>query len=577
MILFCFFCFCFTALLTVSSSLRILGSSLDYNCSEQRMVARREHAPIGPDWNPEHEEVGMDRHGLVPVMNVTWRIKADASIRTLNGSELNIVEENTNQSVCLQFSYSIKNLLNPNYSRWTFSLNEVVVEPGYTYMVSVFNLPQPEIGEYTIRKRITIPGCGDKRIQKVQLCLENGSLWEPNMSVLVNTKPKMLSIFVGFKATQYSQRYQVSIQNSGFFYSMNVSKENRTSLNVTFEFGLWQLSQCEMFITIQPFFIRCKNECLSHKETIDYCTYYPLQTLILGTILGLLVIGSCLACLLWRTFHKDPPNTSSSADKDQPEVFQLQQRKRVLIIYSLDHALYKNIILKLCAFLATKCGTEVVLDLLDSTRLGVLGSIQWLEWHKEQIENSSDKILILCSRGVQAKWRAMCGDKQVFLRQDACSFVGDMLTPSLSLLVPHFVRATSFRKYIVAYFDDVCSEEDIPSPFNVTVRYKLMKQFEEVFFRILDTEKHEPGRMKQIEGLSEDKYHQCPSGRALRDAIQAFHAYQQEHPRWFEDELMESSELEVEENSDGIYGSAKTSTNLTTYCALYHTIVMQSC
>lgn len=200
-----------------------------------------------------------------------------------------------------------------------------------------------------------------------------------------------------------------------------------------------------------------------------------------------------------------------------------------------------------------KCGTEVVLDLLDSSRLGVLGKIQWLDWHKEQIEKSSAKILILCSRGVQAKWRAMCGDKQVFMREDACSSVGDMLTPSLSLLVPHFIRSASFKKYIVAYFDGVSSEEDVPSPFNITVRYKLMKQFEEVFFRILDLEKHEPGIVKQVEGLSEDTYHLCPSGRALHDAIEAFRAYQMKHPRWFEEELLESSELEFEETSYEIY------------------------
>lgn len=225
----------------------------------------------------------------------------------------------------------------------------------------------------------------------------------------------------------------------------------------------------------------------------------------------------------------------------------MQERKRVLIIYSLDHPLYKNIVLKLCGFLATKCGTEVVLDLLDSARLGVLGGIQWLDLHREQIESSSNKILILCSPGVQAKWRAMCGDRPVFLREDVRSPVGDMLTPALSLMVPHFIRSPSFEKYIVAYFDDVCSEEDVPSPFNITVRYKLMKQFEELFFRILDAEKHEPGRVNHIEGLSEDEYHQCPSGRALQDAIDAFHAYQLEHPQWFENELLESSELEVEE------------------------------
>lgn len=191
----------------------------------------------------------------------------------------------------------------------------------------------------------------------------------------------------------------------------------------------------------------------------------------------------------------------------------------------------------------------MVLDLLDSTRLGQLGSIQWLDWHREQIESLSDKILILCSRGVQAKWRAMCGDKKVFLREDAHSPIGDMLSPALSLILPHFIQSASFEKYIVAYFNCVCSEDDVPSPFKITVRYKLMEHFEELFFRILDTEKHKPGRVNHIEGLSEDEYYHCPSGRALWDAIEAFHAYQLEHPQWFEDELLESSELEAEETS----------------------------
>ncbi len=208
----------------------------------------------------------------------------------------------------------------------------------------------------------------------------------------------------------------------------------------------------------------------------------------------------------------------------------------------------------------------MVLDLLDSTRVGVLGSIQWLDWHREQIESSSDKILILCSRGVQAKWRAMCGDKQVFLREDTHSPVGDMLSPALSLMVPHFIRSTSFEKYIVAYFDDVSSEEDVPSPFNVTVRYKLMKQFEELFFRVLNTEKHKPGQVNHIKGFSEAEYYHCPAGRDLRDAIQAFHAYQLENPHWFEDELLQSSDMDVGKTSAEIYDDAKTAANLITLC-----------
>ncbi|XP_040895007.1 interleukin-17 receptor A [Toxotes jaculatrix] len=578
-----FFCFCLSAGFTLSSSLWILDKHLDCsqpgldnckvmpeNCSEKRMVVQL--APTGPEWCPHHVGVGTDKHLKFPIMNVTWKLKSDASVLSLNGSEINIVDESTNQSMCAQFSYNICCQLKPNNQshnseRWMFHLDGVVVEPGHTYMVSVVNIPEPEGGDYRIRKQITIPGCHDSRIQTAQICLENGSLWEPNITTAmsVDKEQEKLYIVLGFEAAQYSERYLVSIQSQAFNYSKNVSKENGTSLNVTFElkaFAFWQLSQCEMLFTIQPFFIRCKHDCRRHEEKINYCFYGP-RTIFIKAVVGLLVFEGCLFYLLWRASHKGSVNTSPSVAKDQPEGVQVQQRKRVLIIYSLDHPLYKNIVLKLCGFLATRCSTEVVLDLLDSATLGVLGSIQWLDCHIKEIENSSDKILILCSPGVQAKWRAMCGDKKVFLREDVLSPVGDMLTPALSLMVPQFIRSASFEKYIVAYFDDVCSEEDVPSPFNITVRYKLMKQFEELFFRILDTEKHEPGRMNHIAGLSENEYHQCPSGRALRDAIEAFHMYQVKHPQWFEDELLESSDLEVVEPSVEIYDSA--TTNLITY------------
>ncbi|XP_062277513.1 interleukin-17 receptor A [Scomber scombrus] len=576
MILVTFLCFCLTARLMVSSSLQIVDKRLDCsqpgldhckinNCSDKHEVVPPLSAPTGPDWGSERVGIGMDKHRPVSILNVKWIIRSDASILKLQGSEINILDKTTNQSMCVQFSYNTTEQMNPNYKRWNFSLDGVVVEPGRTYMVSIFNFPQAKIGHDMISKEITIPGCDDKRIQKAQMCLENGSLWDPNMtvSVSVDNEHKM-SVVVGFKAAKYSEKYQVSIQGQGFYYSKNVSKENKTSQNVTFELGLLQLSQCKMVLMIQPFFIRCKNDCLRPEKTFD-CPSYPKRTLIIKATVGLLVFGVCLAFWMWSASHKDPVTTSTSAAKEQPECLQVQDRKRVLVIYSLDHPLYKIIVLKLCAFLANTCGIEVVLDLLDSTRLGVLGSIQWLDWHRAQIGSSSDKILILCSRGVQAKWRAMCGDKKVFLREDVCSPVGDMLTPALSLMVPHFVQSASFEKYIVAYFDDVCSEDEVPSPFKITVRYKLMKQFEELFFRILDIEKHEPGRVNHIDGLAEDEYYHCPSGRALRDAIEAFQAYQLAHPQWFEEELLENSEWEVEETSAEIYEDTKTTTNLITF------------
>uniref|UniRef100_A0A087X9S9 SEFIR domain-containing protein n=1 Tax=Poecilia formosa TaxID=48698 RepID=A0A087X9S9_POEFO len=485
--------------------------------------------PAGPEWDSVQVQTSKD--GSVPVVNVSWKLQSDAGLRAINGSEINIRDETTNQSVCEQIHFSVYDMENSKQERWTFSL-AVVVEPEHTYNITVFHFPEPDFRDYRIKTQTTVPGCKDPRIKNSQLCQENGSLWNPRIAAALSDKKDLIN--VEFDSAEHSESYLVSIQSG----SVN-QQENRTRLNVTLGCVSFHLSQYEVtslshfILQIQPYFIGCKNNCESAKKNITRRQNLS-SFLDISLMTGSRSIKICLV-FLFICCRKRLTKVSFLSNA-------VQERKRVLVIYSLDHRLYKNIVLKFSAFLAAKCGTDVVLDLLDSTRLGVLGSIQWLEWHKEQIERSSDKILILCSRGVQAKWRAMCGGKQVFLREDALSPIGDTLTPSLTLLAPYFIRSASFEKYIVAYFDDVCSEEDIPSPFKITVRYKLMKQFEEVFFRILNTEKHEPGRVKQISGLSEDKYHECPSGGALRDAIEAFRKYQLEHPYWFQEELLERSE-----------------------------------
>lgn len=226
--------------------------------------------------------------------------------------------------------------------------------------------------------------------------------------------------------------------------------------------------------------------------------------------------------------------------------------RSILIIYSRDHPLYTDIVLKLCAFLRAKCGTEVVLDLLDATWLGTIGRLQWIEQKKRHIEQTSNKILVLCSRGVQAKWGAICGEPRVLLREDVCSPIGDMLTLALQLITPDMQRPASYGKYLVAYFEDVCSEGDVPSLFDIAVKYKLMKHFEELYFRILDVEKYQQGTVHCIEGIGKEEYFKCPSGEALRNAIEAFQVHQMKNPDWFEKECV-TSEEDVRGETDALF------------------------
>ncbi|KAB5571504.1 hypothetical protein PHYPO_G00225680 [Pangasianodon hypophthalmus] len=511
------------------------------NCSVKDWVKPRSEAPSPhPTVDFQVKSKADERNETVPVLSLILTQLSDASIYSLQGMKVHVLEFTTNNSLCISYIFesNFSWIQRPDFEPWSFALDQIVVDPGMTYQVSVSNLPKPDVGGHAKLLNITVPGCGHHKFQSLRVCLENGSLWDPNMTWSVRDNGgNGVMIELIFNTAQFSDTYRVYIRSADFHTELprTVSK-------------------------IKPFFIRCMEKCSHHQQKVNICSYYTIPStkrqLMVWTLLGQAGLLFCAftAVFLYnriRAIHKEPSssshNTTDHNTMGNLETVPVLECSKVLIIYSQDHPMYTEIVLKLCAFLRAKCGTEVTLDLLDSTCLSTIGSLQWLDMQRKRLTNTSDKILILCSPGVCAKWNAMCGGRRVMTREDACSPMGDMLTLALSLIIPEFVRAPSFGKYAVAYFSDVCSEKDVPAVFHVAVNYQLMKQFEELFFRLLNKEKYEPGRIKHIDGLGGDDYHSCPSGRALRDAIKAFQEYQLTNPNWFEMELVDVHE-EVEEN-----------------------------
>ncbi|KAJ8373713.1 hypothetical protein SKAU_G00042930 [Synaphobranchus kaupii] len=537
------------------------------NCLDRGWLKPRPVTPTGPQNLTVKVTVRGDENGdLVPVLVVNWTTQIDGSIKFMEGTEVHVLDMSINLYRCVHYVFPKMAKNKSPDEAWSFSLDRVVVEPDKEYMVSVKNLPKPNIRHdtYNVFKRIIIPGCADARMEKTKKCVESGSLWKSNISLETSKgRDGKAAIAVGFNGNEFSEKYNVGVQClSGNREYQTIMKSNRTALKATFALGKWPQTCCDFKVEIQPFFVHCQNDCIRRWEKFDICARSPtfapsapfLSTpLAVGLIVPFGVVLLCaVACCVYFHCGKWPKDhrVRKVSQKDFP-LNDSQDKpitpRKVLLIYSLDHPLYRDIVLKLCAFLTAKCGTEVVLDLLDSAWLGAVGRMQWLDWQKQQIEKSSDKILILCSRGVRAKWRAMCGEGKVMLREDLRSPMGDMLTPALSLIAPDLQRAAALEKYMVAYFEDVSCEDDVPAPFNITIKYKLMKHFEELYFRILDQEKHEPGRVNRIEGIAQDEYFNCPSGRVLRDAIETLQAHQLENPDWFEKECVES-EGEVAES-----------------------------
>nr|XP_020500355.1 interleukin-17 receptor A [Labrus bergylta] len=525
---------------------------METNCMDRSWLVVNEYTPSGPEELQVSVETRRDEAGqLQPFLLSKWKIKDDGSIRYLNATELHVLVLPTNENRCVRFSLTeTLPMRSPSGEKWAFSADMLVVEPGQSYKVSVFNIPKPELGHsyYDVSADISVPGCEDPRMKMTQFCAERGSMWEANFSLSAQGSALTVSFSPDSLCDEYVMIVRCSTTN--YKHVERASRTKQTSLNVTFSLDKWPLSCCQFDAEIKPLFPSCGQDCTRLQRTLNICTEkkkvnptdvpaVPPYTFVTLGFVFMCLVTIAVVFVLCRKPGKTAPAPAHVRGKN----LQLpKQPPKVLVIYSQDHSLYRDIVLKLCAFLQAKCGTKVLVDLLDTTSVGMVGRLRWLEWQRQQLKNPSDKILVLCSRGVQAKWRAMCGQGRVVLREDYLSPTDDMLTPFLNLFLPEMHQAGMLGKYMVAYFDDISSQHDVPSVFDIAVKYKLMKHFEELYFRILDEEKYQSGHVKHIEGIGGDEYFNCPSGSALKNAIETFQAFQLGNPDWFEKECMDVEE-----------------------------------
>nr|XP_048300319.1 interleukin-17 receptor A isoform X1 [Myodes glareolus] len=517
--------------------------------------------------SPKHIRVQLNfstQHGeLVPVLHIEWTLQTDASILYLKGAELSILQLNTNERLCVEFEFL--NSLTHHHNRWRFSFSHFVVDPGQEYEVTVHHLPKPKPdGDPNHKSKIIlVPDCEDPRMKMTTSCVSSGSLWDPNITVeTLDTR----QLRVSFTLWNESTPYQILLES--FPHSENQScfddihqipaprqEEFHQRANVTLPLSNSNWC-CRHHVQVQPFFNSCLNDCLRHAVTV-FCPDIPKTSDSLAdsiplwvygfiTVIAILLVGSVILltiCMTWRLSGSDPEKHSDDskcsgispvAELTPPPL----KPRKVWIIYSADHPLYVEVVLKFAQFLITACGTEVALDLLEEQVISEVGVMTWVGRQKQEMVESNSKILILCSRGTQAKWKAILGwaEPAVQLRCDHWKPAGDLFTAAMNMILPDFKRPACFGTYIVCYFSGISSESDVPDLFNITSRYPLMDRFEEVYFRIQDLEMFEPGRMHHIKELTGENYLQSPSGAQLKEAVGRFREWQTKYPDWFERE-----------------------------------------
>ncbi|XP_065483003.1 interleukin-17 receptor A isoform X3 [Caloenas nicobarica] len=509
-------------------------SQPDLNCHVRNSTCMEESWLRVPMWTPSapsslhvSSDVFHQMDGnLLPVLRIEWKVATDASIRYLRGAELAVMQVSSNQQICAQFDFQ-NNLtlqVRPDGGRWNFTFDRFEVEPGQTYQVTVYHLPKLGVpGDYNCKSTsLTMPDCKDSLMKRTVPCIKTGSLWEPRIQgkILDDT-----TLLVSFNPWMESARYQIHV--ASFLNEKKCKMITRDftegglqqQVNVTIKIEKNIRACCNYRIQIQPFFANCGTDCLRHSAFIP-CSPAP-STDPSGHRRG-------------KCSHNDLQTAAPYIDLPLPPL----KPRKVWIVYSADHLLYVDVVLKFAEFLMTVCGTAVALDLLEDQNISELGPLPWLTRQKKEMEDLSSKIIILCSRGTQSKWQAMLGSEPVCLKQDQQKPMGDLFTPALNLILPDFKKPACFGMYIVCYFEGISSERDIPDLFNVTSRYQLMDKFEDIYFRIQDLEKFEPGRIHRIQEITAENYIDTPSGKKLKEAVQKFKNWQMEHPDWFESETI---------------------------------------
>uniref|UniRef100_A0A8D2DQ92 Interleukin-17 receptor A n=1 Tax=Sciurus vulgaris TaxID=55149 RepID=A0A8D2DQ92_SCIVU len=542
-------------------SLMVASLWLPGTCLDDSWIHPRNLTPSSPKHIEIQLRLARTQHGdLVPVVHIEWTLQTDASILYLEGAELSVLQLNTNERLCVELEFLSQ--LNHHHKRWRFAFSHFVVEPSQEYEVTVHHLPKtiPDGDPNHLSKKLFVPDCEDSRMKITTPCVSSGNcLWDPNITAETLEAHQLR---VSFTLWNESSHYQILLNSFPhaedhrcfeYLQQIPAPKQEEFHQRANFTLPLYNSNWCcRHQVQVQPFFSSCLNDCLRHTVTIlcpevpEIPEYIPLWVYGFITGISVLLVGSIIlliVCMTWRLpgSHREKYGNDTkytgvlpTADLTPP----LLKPRKVWIVYSADHPLYVDVVLKFAQFLLTTCGTEVALDLLEEQVISEVGVMTWVGRQKQEMVESNSKIIILCSRGTQAKWQAMLGweEPTIQLRCDRWKPTGDLFTAAMNMILPDFKKPACFGTYIICYFTGISSESDVPDLFNITSRYPLMDKLEEVYFRIQDLEMFEPGRMHRLQELTGENYLQSPSGWQLKEAVEKFREWQTQCPDWFEQE-----------------------------------------
>ncbi|XP_032314150.1 interleukin-17 receptor B [Camelus ferus] len=475
--------------------------------SEPTIQCGSESGP-SPEWMVRHTLTPGDLRGLrvEPVkssdvmedysifMNISWILRADASIRLLKATKICVTGKSNFQSYsCVRCNYTeaFQTQTRPSGGKWTFSYIGFPVELNTLYFIGAHNIPNANMNEDgpSMAVNFTSPGCLDHIMKYKKKCIEAGSLWDPNITACRKSE-KMVE--VNFTTSPLGNRYMALIQNTTVIGTSYVLKHQNEQTRTSVVVPVTRESEGAV-VQLTPYFHTCGNDCIRRKAVVMLCPQagvpYPRDhsRSVLGGWLPLLLSALLVATwllavgiyLTWR--HERIKKTSSPTSTLLPPT-------KVLVVYP-SEICFHHTVCYFTEFLQNHCRSEVILEKWQKKKIAEMGPVQWLTTQKK----AADRVIFLLSNDVNTMCDGTCGKSEGSAREN----FQDLFPLAFTLFCSDLRSQTHLHKYVVVYFSEADTRDDY-SALGICPTYHLMKDVTAFRKELFHIKQHVPvGRRLQ--------------------------------------------------------------------------------
>ncbi|KAL0600984.1 Interleukin-17 receptor B [Plecturocebus cupreus] len=405
------------------------------------------------------------------LMNISWVLRADASIRLLKATKICVTGKSNFQSYsCVRCNYTkpFQTQTRPSGSKWTFSYIGFPVELNTVYFIGARNIPNANMNEDgpSMSVNFTSPGCLDHIMKHKKKCVKAGSLWAPNITACKKNE----TVEVNFTTSPLGNRYMALIQHStviGFSQVLEPYQNEQTRASVVIP--VTGESEGAM-VQLTPYFPTCGTDCIRHKGKVVLCPQtgvpFPLDNnrsklggwlpLLLPSLLVATWVLAAGIYLLWR--HDRIKKTSFSTTTLLPPI-------KVLVVYP-SEICFRHTICHFTEFLQDQCRSEVILEKWQKKKIAEMGPVQWLATQKKAV----DKVIFLLSNDGNSMCDGTCDKSQGSPSVNS----QDLFPLAFNLFCSDLRSQTHLHKYVVVYFTETDTKDDYDA-LSVCPKYHLMK------------------------------------------------------------------------------------------------------